>query len=224
MCFSAQVSYGSAAFLIATGTMTTFGNNTKEYRMIAAIPLLFGVQQMAEGLVWQTLGHDSASVLAQFGSLLFVSIALVVWPSWLPWSLYHVEVQENRKQILKVISYMGLAVSLLAATILLQVEVKAAVVGHSLVYTFLNFERSWPASLDFLLYDIPTMVPFFVSSSRTVKKAGYLVLIGLLTSQVINKEATTSIWCFFAALVSLYIAVSILWQNRGEAKFLKNRL
>ncbi|MBV2168281.1 MAG: hypothetical protein KUL82_06195 [Bdellovibrio sp.] len=206
MCFSASVSYGSAALLISTGAVTTLGNTSKQHRMIAAIPFLFGIQQAAEGVVWQSMGSELVGGLSQYGALLFVAVALVAWPSWLPWSLYQVEENKKRKTILKVIGFMGLGVSLLAAS----------VVGHSLGYSFLNMKRFWPASIDFLIYDIPTMIPFFVSSLRTVKKAGYLVFAGMVLAQAINREATTSIWCFFAAVVSLYIAVNVLWGQRGR--------
>lgn len=216
MCFSANVSYGAAALLITTGAVTTFGNRAKEQRMIAVIPFLFGIQQAAEGIVWQTLGMETFDSFHQFASALFVSVVFVVWPSWLPWSLYLVEKNEKRKTILKIIGVMGLGVSVLAVSVLTGVDIKAYRIGHSLAYTFLNFKRSWPANLDFLLYDIPTMVPFFVSSLRTVKKAGYLVLGSLIVAQIINREATTSVWCFFAALISFYISVNILWLQRGE--------
>ncbi|WP_415063436.1 DUF6629 family protein [Bdellovibrio sp.] len=216
MCFSASVSYGSAALLISTGAVTTLGNTSKQHRMIAAIPFLFGIQQAAEGVVWQSTGSGLVGNLSQYGALLFVAVALVVWPSWLPWSLYQVEENEKRKTILKVIGFMGLGVSLLAASVLYTVEVQAYVVGHSLGYSFLNMKRFWPASIDFLIYDIPTMIPFFVSSLRTVKKAGYLVFAGMVLAQAINREATTSIWCFFAAVISLYIAVNVLWGQRGR--------
>lgn len=216
MCFSASVSYGSAALLISTGAVTTLGNKSKQQRMIAAIPFIFGIQQAAEGVVWQSMGQDVAGVFSQYGALLFVTVALVVWPSWLPWSLYHIEENQKRKRILGVIGVMGLAVSLLAVSVLFTVEVQAYVVGHSLGYSFLNMKRFWPAGIDFLLYDIPTMVPFFVSSLRTVKKAGYLVFAGMVLAQAINREATTSIWCFFAAVISLYIAVNVLWVEKGR--------
>lgn len=216
MCFSENVSYGAAALLITTGAVTTFGNTAREQRMIAAIPFLFGIQQVAEGIVWQTLEMGSFDWLRQFAGALFVSVVFVVWPSWLPWSLYQVEKNEKRKTILKAIGVMGLGVSVLAVSVLTGVDIKAYRIGHSLGYAFLNFKRSWPASFDFLLYDIPTMLPFFVSSLKTVKKAGYLVLGSLIVAQIINREATTSVWCFFAALISFYISVNILWRQRGR--------
>ncbi|UOF02461.1 DUF6629 family protein [Bdellovibrio reynosensis] len=216
MCFSATVSYGAATVLVATGTITTLKNKLKEQRMIAAIPFLFGIQQAAEGIVWQTLRTDSAAFLGHIGSVLFVTVALVIWPSWLPWSLYQIEQNEKRKRILKAIGIMGLIVSCLAAWVLSASEVHAYQTGHSLGYTFHNVRRFWPASLDFLLYDIPTLVPFFVSSLRTVKIAGVLVFLGMMVAAIVNREASTSIWCFFAALISFYIAWNVLWVQRGR--------
>lgn len=216
MCFSANVSYGAGALLIATGAVTTLGNSSKQQRMIAAIPFLFGVQQIAEGLVWQALRGQMSPAIQQLGIMLFVTFALVVWPSWLPWSLYHIEKSDSRKRILKFTGVMGLGVSLLAVSILYGIDVQAYPVGHSIGYAFPNIKKSWPDSLDFLLYDIPTLLPFFVSSLRTVKKAGYLVFASMILAQIINRETTTSVWCFFAAIISLYIAVNILWLQKGQ--------
>lgn len=216
MCFSASVSYGSAALLIATGTVATIGNKSKPQRMIAAIPFLFGLQQVAEGIVWQTMGHDSASSLHQFGVWLFLTFANVIWPGWLPWSLYKIEVHEKRRRILRVLAWLGSGTSLLAALVIYRADVSVYVRGHSLIYDISNLNRFWPVNLEPFLYLLATMVPFFVSSLRTVKIAGYLVFGSMLLAQVINREATTSVWCFFAAVISFFIALNVIWLGRGR--------
>jgi hypothetical protein len=215
MCFSANVSYVSAALLIATGTATTLGSS-KPQKMVAAIPLLFGIQQASEGIVWQTLGQDPPSSWHQLGVLMFLTFANVIWPTWLPWSFYKIEPNEKRKRILRALGVMGLGVSLLAAWMLYTANVTAYVNGHSMGYGLGNFKRYWPSNIEFVLYFSPTMLPFFVSSLRTVKRAGYLVLGSWALAQIINQETTTSVWCFFAALISLYIAVNVLWLQRGK--------
>lgn len=214
MCFSAGVSFGMGALLVATGTVTYLGNKIKEQRMIAAMPLIFGIQQLAEGLVWQTLG-DPQSLTQQFGISLFITIALIIWPSWLPWSLYQLEVEKKRKRILKILGLFGFGISLLAIGVLHNNPVHAYSAGHSLGYVFPNVQKFWPDSFDFLLYDTPTVLPFFISSLSTVKKAGYLVVISLIATQIINQQATTSVWCFFAALISFYIAINIMLRRQA---------
>jgi hypothetical protein len=200
---------------MATGAATTFGNTSKPQRMIAVIPLLFGIQQAAEGIVWQTMTHETPGGLHQFGVLFFLTFANVIWPSWVPWSFYKIEKNEKRKRILKILGIIGCVVSLLASAVLLNVEVKAYSVGHSLGYTFLNVKRYWPSGLEILLYLTPTLLPFFVSTVPMIHRAGYLVFGSLLLAQIINQETTTSVWCFFAALISLYVALVVLYQNKG---------
>lgn len=215
MCFSAGVSFGSAALLMATGTVTTV-HSSKEQKMIAAMPFLFGVQQLAEGLVWHSMTHESSIFLRQLGIFLFLSFALVIWPTWLPWALYPIEPNDRRRRILKWIGVLGFGVSILVALTLYRIDVKASVVGHSLSYAFPGFQRSWPANLEALLYFTPTVIPFFVSSLRSVKTAGYLVLGAMLLAKAINRQTETSVWCFFAAMISLYIAWHVLWVRRGQ--------
>jgi len=215
MCFSANVSYGSAALLIATGVVTTLGNKKKSQRMIAAIPLLFGLQQAAEGIVWQTMGAESSS-LHQFAIWIYLGMANVVWPSWLPWSIYNLEVNLKRKRILKILGIIGTCVSVLAAWMLSSAELKAFISGHSLAYDYVHLKRFLSANFDFPLYLTATIVPFFVSSLQTVKRAGYLFFGSMVIAQFINQETTTSVWCFFAALISLYIAVNILRLRKEE--------
>jgi hypothetical protein len=195
----------------------TFGNKLKSQRMIAAIPFLFGVQQAAEGMIWQTMGHGEASgPLYSFGVLLYLGFANVIWPSWLPWSIYKLEKNEKRKRILRVLGIVGSCVSVLAAWMLFSVELKAFVSGHSLGYDFVHLKRHWPPNIEFPLYLSATMVPFFVSSLKTVKRAGYLIFASMIIAQFINQETTTSVWCFFAALISFYVAANILWQKKAE--------
>ncbi|WP_413288059.1 DUF6629 family protein [Bdellovibrio sp. HCB337] len=216
MCYSASVSYGSAAVLMATGAVTTFKNNSKQQRMVAAIPFLFGLQQVAEGIVWQSMGHESANSLRDLGVFMFLTFALVIWPTWLPWSFYPIETNTNRKRILKVIGVTGVGVSILVASVLYSINVKAYIAGHSLAYAFPGFQRSWPANIEALLYFTATVVPFFISSLRTIKIAGYLVFGSMLLAKAINRETETSVWCFFAALISFYIAVNVLWLQKGK--------
>jgi len=210
MCYSANVSFGSAVLLIATGAATSFGNKSKPQRMIAAVPLLFGLQQAAEGIVWQTIGQEAPSALHQFGVLFFLTFANVIWPSRVPWSFYKIEKNEKRKKILKALGVVGGVVSVLSAVVLFNVEVEAYPAGHSLGYAYHNLKRYWPSGIEILLYLIPTLLPFFISSEQLLRRAGYLVFGSLLLAQIINQETTTSVWCFFAALISLYVALNVV--------------
>lgn len=217
MCFSANASYGSAAALIAIGTVTTMGNREKSRVMISLVPFLFGVQQLAEGVIWQTMGQETSWLPRQYAILTFLGFALSVWPCYVPWAIFNVETERKRKNILRILGMLGIFVSLLTGWILISSDLTAYSVGHSLAYKIANVPRhpQWPSNLEFLLYVGPTLLPFFISTLKELKKAGYLIFAAMVIAQIVNQEASASVWCFFAALISLYIAIDVLKVRKG---------
>lgn len=216
MCFSASVSYGSAALLVATGAATTIGNTSNSVRMIAAVPFLFGLQQIAEGVIWQTMAEAGVPIARHMGALVFLFFAYVIWTAWIPWSLFFIEPVLRRRKILKFLGFFGCGCGAMASWVLFGVEVRAYVTGHSLAYAFYDLHRTWPPNLEASLYLISTVIPFFVSSLRTIKIAGYLIAASMILARIINEEAASSIWCLFAALISFFIAVNVLWLQKGR--------
>ena len=215
MCFSANASYGSAVVLIAVGAVTSLGNLEKSRVMISIVPFLFGVQQLAEGIIWQTMGQNTSWLPRQYAILTFLGFALAVWPSFIPWAIFYVETDIKRKNILRFLGRFGFFVSVLAGWILLTSDLSAYSVGHGLTYRIANFPRHWPAEIEFFLYVVPTMLPFFVSTLQEIKKAGYLTFAAMLITLIVNQEALASVWCFFAALISIYIAVDVIKVRKG---------
>lgn len=63
MCFSASASFTAAAVLLGLGTVTMRRARSRRELPYAAIPLLFGVQQLLEGMLWLTF-PDRAPLLS----------------------------------------------------------------------------------------------------------------------------------------------------------------
>ena len=64
MCFSATASLTAGTFLLGVGVMTTRMARTGGDRVYAAIPLLFAIQQLTEGVVWLSFGWGIDAVTA----------------------------------------------------------------------------------------------------------------------------------------------------------------
>lgn len=218
MCFSASASFGSAAVLMSLGSSASKINQEPKQKMFVALPFLFGFQQFCEGLVWISLGQDS--VLNAFAVKAFLFFALAFWPSWLPWSLYVMEKKLERKLLLKGLGFLGLLFSLGSIWILLRGEPRAAVLGHSIAYSFSGNQSLLSPSIDALVYLLTALMPFFVSSDRKVKITGALVFIGLVISHYYQEETVASVWCFFAALTSSYIVYEVFKETKApEQRF-----
>ena len=214
MCFSANASLTSAALLSTTGIISSVWNRSKEHRMIAIIPLLFGVQQAAEGIVWIGVESGSPPWGYHVAVYSFIFFAHVLWPTWLPWSLYKIEPNQKRKKLLNILRVLGVSVSLICLSQLLMTAPTAEVIGHSISYTSYTWTDLMDTYLALFVYGATTLLPFFVSSIRLAHVAGILMVVGLSVAMYIQAETLTSIWCFFASLIALVIAFSVFDRNR----------
>jgi len=213
MCFSASASFGSAAVLMSLGSSASKLNQESKQRMFVALPFIFGFQQLCEGLVWISIGHESN--LHGYAVRAFLFFALAFWPSWLPWSLYAMEKKPARKAALKALGFLGTLFSFGALWILFRGGPRAAVAGHSIAYSFSGFQSFISPSIDALVYLLTALVPFFISTERKVKITGALIFIGLVFSHLYQQETVASVWCFFAAITSSYIVYEVFRETKA---------
>ena len=101
MCLSAQVSLVAAAALIPAGAVAAASawRQDRRYLMIATLPLLFGLQQLVEGLIWIEGHAGDPHHVAQY-SLLYMFFTWIAWPVWAPLSAYFLECGARRIVIL----------------------------------------------------------------------------------------------------------------------------
>src|SRR5690242_9093334 len=71
MCFSVGASFTASGILAVIGGFALV-RAPKYYRALAAIPLLFALQQFAEGVVWMTLTHPLAELSRNPLQMLFM--------------------------------------------------------------------------------------------------------------------------------------------------------
>jgi hypothetical protein len=203
MCFSASASFVASAALLTGGVATL--KQTRNVRQIpfASIPMLFGVQQLMEGFLWLSMMHTDFSVFRTPTTYMFLIFAQVVWPSLVPFSIYLLETDPKRKKILLVLLGIGAIISLYIAFSMLFYPVEAAISSHHIAYyTDFPHQRGIVSSL---LYLLPTVVPPFMSSLRKMNILGSIILISLIISKVYFPANLVSVWCYFAAIISVTV-------------------
>ena len=99
MCFSATASFVAGATLSAAGVATLTQARHRSEIPFAAIPLLFGIQQITEGVLWVTFRHD-APVLKQTMTDVYSVFSHVWWPIYVPFAIGYLEASHRRKTIL----------------------------------------------------------------------------------------------------------------------------
>lgn len=83
MCFSASASFTAGALLSMVGTASIIKHKKTPYRFLAMTPLLFGLQQLNEGLIWITHTQEHTTTLTRAMPYSFLFFSLLLWPVWI---------------------------------------------------------------------------------------------------------------------------------------------
>jgi hypothetical protein len=208
MCFSAGASFGASAMLGAVGVLTV-RKSTSAPRLVlfTAIPLLFSVQQLTEGFVWLSLTNPDYHAWENNAVYSFLFFAEVLWPVWASLSVLLLERDSRRKGFLWVLAAAGLCVSLYFAYHLAFYPVRTSVASHHIRY-----QQDFPmARLGFgiVFYVIPAVMPFLVSSGKGMWIMGLSILAAYAFAQVLYPDYLASVWCFFAAIISVEVLLIV---------------
>src|SRR5262249_252997 len=217
MWLGPEASFGGAGARLRAGACCVGCGVRKAPRFLplGLTPLAFSAQQAAEGGVWLGLRHDDPSQVARM-AVVYLFFAFAFWPFWIPFSLVFLERRRKTRWLL--VGMAGLRPVWLW------------------LYAPLAFDPSRWLSAEVMHHSIAYLVnelPVFQLVPRTTWRAAYLVFIclplviarpgadagtwnllygvGLVAglfafSYLFYWYAFTSIWCFFAALLSLLVA------------------
>ena len=203
MCFSAGASFAGGVIISAVGVATVRKVRKPTQRLFAGIPLLFGFQQFAEGVLWVTLRSGGHDWLQNAATYIFLITALVIWPVMIPLSIWFIEEVKKRKKILAGLIVTGGILSLFYAFCLISYDVTPQINGFHIQYVD-EFPRTL-VDIAFLFYLASTVAPLFVSSVRRMWLVGILMTVSFLVTRIFFAQYLTSVWCFFAALISVVI-------------------
>jgi hypothetical protein len=206
MCFAPEVSFGSSALLLAAGSYMMTSNKSEAMKKFTAIPFLFGIQQFSEGILWLVLDRKLPASLAPVSTLLFLFFANMIWPLWIPISMFDMENSLTRRQWIGFLRGIGALVAGYAFLVATTGSPTAEIIKHSIVYKTPDKLELMPTVLQPLLYLASAVAPFFISSQKAANVMGYFVLVGLCITMLAKQYAVTSVWCFFASLSSFVIA------------------
>lgn len=198
MCFSAPASF------VASGGLAVLGGASlaakKEDKILAAIPIIFGIQQAFEGIQWLYINKGASSLFAGYGFLFF---AFVVWPVYAPTVVFVLD--KKRRKILKWFMFLGIGVAIYSLILFLTESLTIERRSSCINYNF-NFPLH---GLVTAAYFAAVFVPMFISSRKTFQWFGVVIAILAIVSWIFFAVDFTSVWCFFAAIVSSMFFVYI---------------
>ena len=203
MCFSAPASF------IASGGLAVLGGGSlivakKKDKILAAIPLLFAIQQAFEGIQWLHLNMGSSSLAAGYGFLVF---AFIVWPIYVPTFVFVLD--EKKRKIVRWFLFLGIAVAIYFIAIFLTQALSINKLRACVSYDF-NFPYG---NIVNFFYVVAVFGPLFLSSRAIFRWFGVAIAFFAAVSWFFFAVTFASVWCFFAAIVSSMFFVYLKFKD-----------
>ena len=211
MCFSANASFAAGALLLGISAFTLKAARTPAEQPLAAIPLLFGMQQLCEGAIWLGFSHE-APIAKPILTHVYSFFSHVLWPVYVPLAVLLLEPAGKRRRAMRWFVGVGIAVALYLLAIIAKYPIIAQPVGKHIEYISPHFL----APLTMMLYLIAVTLTPMLSSHRWVVLFGVTALFSFVAAYVFYMNWFISVWCLFMALLSGIIVLHFR-ARRGRA-------
>jgi hypothetical protein len=209
MCFSLLASVAVGAPLTLAGAVTVRTARRREELPLTLLPLLFGVQQLIEGVVWWSL-HHNATELNAASSFVYTLFSHVLWPVFVPFTYLCLEGARWRRKALTVFSGLGAVVGLYGLYSVMGSPRPGQVANNSIQYEM-------PPWYIIALYLLATCISAFLSSHRLIKALGAAALVLALITLWLYTTVFVSVWCFASAILTGFIILHFLLQGTHRA-------
>ena len=216
MCFSAEISFGSGVVLTAIGVMSIRESKPNQL-FFGLIPLICGVQQITEGFVWLSHQNNWSDWIQSLLNYCYLFFAFIVWPFWIPFSVYKLKDFVKYKGVLRFSIFLGILVSLYLGHTLIFYDVSSEIICYHIKYRIaykpaIYFHPQIIGGAYLIAIGLPTIF----HKDTWIKVVGFLIIVSYVLAKIIYTSYFTSVWCFFAALISVFVLYSIKKSNKTE--------
>jgi hypothetical protein len=216
MCFSAPASFIAGSLLTVIGGYSLSKTESSSQKAFAAIPLLFGLQQLAEGVVWIALGHVGKEYTTHAATYAYLFFAQTLWPLWVPLAMLLMVQKEQRKFYHWLFLFVGSVASVFLSYYLLNYTSVAAISGKHITYTQHYPLQAKP--IISVLYAAATIGATFFTKVKYMALLGITISLSYVITTLMYDYFILSVWCFFASIISLMVYAILVKHNA-----LKNR-
>jgi len=190
----------------------------KAYWLFALMPFMFGMQQFFEGFVWLGIasGDGVTTLMAARGYIFFSHL---FWLIWIPLSCYAVEDNANKRKLYFFLVLLGIihSLSMYVPLLIHDDRIIVKLIGDSIKYKLVLLHDEYvDIRIMNLLYAGFTLIPLLTASDRYIKVFGVIIMLSLVITSLYFEYTIVSVWCFFAAVLSLYIVFMISVKIKSD--------
>ena len=213
MCFDATASITSGVAIGALGAATLPLVREPRERPFAALGLVFGVHQLLEGAVWLRLDDGRTATIHDPAVAAWLLIAWTILPVWVPLAVARFEPDPSRRRVMQGLAVLGGVVGVWLFATGWAGPTTVTIDQHHLVYGL--GVSPWLMGVP---YVAATCGALLLSSHRFVRLFGVALFASLAVTLVVAAVAFSSVWCFFAAVMSVGLFFHYRLKRAGGAQ------
>lgn len=204
MCFSAEVDVLAGVVVGAVGVDALRHVRQRSEEPLAVLPVILAGHQLIEAFVWWGLDGRISEAVWRPAAWLYVAIAFGVLPVFVPIAVGALEPVANRSRI-RWFTAIGAFVAIVLMYAVVRGPLDVSIEGHHISYVV----DLWRGGVIVALYLVATCGSMLVSDHAHVRWFGGANLVAACALTWLDKSAFISLWCVWAAVTSVAIAVHL---------------
>jgi hypothetical protein len=214
MCFSPQADLVGGLAIGAIGVdVVRHVNRRRDRMLLAALPLLLGAHQLDEAFVWWGQQGHVPSGVGRVALWIYLLIAFVVLPIFVPVAVYALEPAKRRKQLMIPFIVIGVSVAVWLFVAMVRGPLGVTVHPYHLAYTI----KPGHGLVVISLYVIACCGTLLFSGYRHVVFFGAINLVAVAVIAKLTVDGFASVWCGWAAVTSGVIALHMRFGRPHRA-------
>jgi hypothetical protein len=204
MCFSPQADLVGGVVVSAIGIdVLRHRDGRRDHRALCALPLILGFHQFVEAFVWLSLQHHINAGIGRAATWIYLSIAFVVLPLFVPMAVFLLEPMTRRRWRIVPFMVLGVVVAGILLAAMVHGPVGVELRPYHLAYTIhLN-----DGGIIVGLYVTSVCGPWLLSGHRPIAIYGIANLVAVIIIAKLTIDGFASVWCGYAAVTSAVLAV-----------------
>jgi hypothetical protein len=181
--------------------------------LFAMVPLVLGVHQLDESLVWWSLEGPVPSSIGRVAMWIYLLIAMVVVPILVPLSIWKLEPTGRRRWIVAPFLGLGVGVAIVLLITMLRGPVSVKLGAYHLAYGI----GLHNGILIVGLYVLATCGSLLCSGYRDIVIFGVANVIAVVVLARLTADGFTSLWCFYAAIAAGFVSLHMRFGRPHRA-------
>ncbi len=206
MCFSPEADLAVGTIAIAIGSDALRHVGARKQIPFASIPLLLGLHQVTEAFVWWGLQGHVAHTVERIALWIYLLFALAALPALLTIAVGLVERSPFRRKVIWAFTALAVVVSTVLAVAMFRGPLGSTIEGRHIDYDVAALQHGGRFTA---LYVVATCGALLASSYRDLEIIGALNLVATPVLAWLTLNGFISLWCFWAAIVSILIALHL---------------